>query len=259
MCWNSETSLAFTGLGVAAAGCVYYTTRNGKMSAAILFFCLMELLQSVQYLYIADGPADPKCLVWMNQVLTIAGYVHIQFQPYFTNLYLQAFRPATGKAAPHESVAWKLVQKLCLVQCALGLSRLALSPGLFDDAPLTAAQRAWYGASTDWLEGERLCTYRGALHLAWSLPLAQPTYFVGGMGVHCFMMFAPALCIGGFSELDAVSFLMGTGPILAHYLTPNAHEQASIWCFLSVIQICIGGTPCSQDPSTPFKNMIVCS
>jgi len=243
MCWNSETSLAFTGLGALSAGLVWATTRNGQMTSAILFFCLMELLQSVQYYYIADKLGDPECLVYANQVLTILGYVHIQFQPFFTNLYLRAFRPATGKAAEHEDVAWRLVSKLCLFQCALGLARLGLSPNLWG-APegLSDGQRAWYSQSKDWLEGEQLCTYRGALHLAWSLPLSQPTYFVGGMGVHCFMMFAPALCIGGLGELDAVTFLMATGPVLAHYLTPNAHEQASIWCFFSTAQCAVGAT-----------------
>ena len=242
MCWNSETSACFTALGLCASGVVWKTTGNAKMSAAILFFCLMELLQSVQYFFIAEDLLDARCLDVANQVLTVAGYVHIQFQPYFTNLYLQAFRPATGKAGPHEDVAWALVQKLCLAQCALGLSRLWRLPlfGLRGDP--SEGEAAFYANSVDWLEGERLCTYKGAFHLAWSLPLARPTYFVGGMGVHCFMMFAPAICIGGASELDSVAFLMGTGPILACLLTSNAHEQASIWCFFSTMQCAIGAT-----------------
>ena len=60
------------------------------------------------------------------------------------------------------------------------------------------------------------------------------------MGLHAFMMFAPALCIGGLSELDAVAFLVASGPALAMALTANAHEQASIWCFFSTMQCAIG-------------------
>ena len=229
----------FTVLGLVAAYVVWSLTRNGKMTSAILFFCLMELLQFVQYFFIADDLYDVKCLARINQILTVLGYVHIQFQPYFTNLYLQAFRPATGKAAPHEEIAWALVLKLCLAQSALGLLRLPLTPGL-NAFELSEAQRAWYGGSRDWLEGPQLCTYRGSLHLAWSIPLAQPTYFLGGMGLHCFMMFVPMLCIGGLSELDAVSFLFLSGPVLATYLTSNTHEAASIWCFFSTMQCAIG-------------------
>ena len=33
---------------------------------------------------------------------------------------------------------------------------------------------------------------------------------------------------------------MGTGPVLSMYLTRNAHEQASIWCFFSTMQCAIG-------------------
>ena len=242
MCWNSETSGAFTALGVASAGAVWRLTGNRDMTKAILFFCLMELLQSVQYFFIAEDLLDAKCADAANQVLTVLGYVHIQFQPYFTNLYLRAFRPSTGKAAPGEAKLWDLVSRLCLAQCALGLARLALSPSLLDRAALTATEEAFYGASRDWLEGPRLCTYKGSFHLAWALPLAQPTYFLGGMGLHAFMMFAPALCIGGLSELDAVAFLVASGPALAMALTANAHEQASIWCFFSTTQCAVGAT-----------------
>ena len=240
MCWNQQTSAAFTALGLAAAWAVHKTTSNKKMTAAILFFCLMELLQSVQYFFIADRLGDPACFRKVNQILTLVGYLHIQLQPYFTNLYLQAFRPSTGKAKKNENVAWALVQKLCLVQCALGLMRVLLSPALWDRGQLSAREEAYYEATRDWLEGPQLCTYRGAVHLAWSIPLQQPSYFVPGMGLHAFLMFVPVLCIGGLAELDSVAFLMGTGPVLSMYLTRNAHEQASIWCFFSTMQCAIG-------------------
>jgi hypothetical protein len=240
MCWNQQASAAFTALGLFAAGVVWKKTANWKMTAAILFFCVMELLQSVQYFFIADKLGDPECRQRINQVLTLVGYLHIQLQPYFTNLYMQAFRPSTGKASKHEHIAWALVQKLCLLQCVLGLSRLVLSPSLWDRSLLSQNDEAFYAASRDWLEGPELCTYRGAVHLAWSIPLARPAYFIAGMGLHSFMMFAPVLCICGFSELDSVSFLMGTGPVLSMYLTRNHHEQASIWCFFSTMQCAIG-------------------
>ncbi len=36
-----------------------------------------------------------------------------------------------------------------------------------------------------------LCTYLGNYHLAWSVPLMDPTYFSPSVFIHCFMMFAP--------------------------------------------------------------------
>ena len=49
MCWNAWVSTLFTAVGLAAASAVWRVTRNVDMTKAILFFCLMELLQSVQY------------------------------------------------------------------------------------------------------------------------------------------------------------------------------------------------------------------
>ncbi len=45
-------------------------------------------------------------------------------------------------------------------------------------------------ASTEWLRGEKLCTWKGNYHLAWSVPMADPTYNVMGAGIHSFLMFA---------------------------------------------------------------------
>ena len=230
MCFSGTMSGMFAGLGVLAAGTVYGTTGNKMMTVSILFFCLMEALQWIQYFYIADDLKDTQCGNRINQFLTILGYVHIHFQPYFTNLYYQSFRPWNGKAKPGEEKQWQLVGRLCLVSCFLGLLRLVP----------TTPDPLYYETTKDWLEGPSLCTYRGSYHLAWSLPLAQSSYFIPNMGLHCFLMFVPVLCIGDIWEIDAVAFLFGSGPLLASFVSQNPHESASIWCFFSTIQCAIG-------------------
>ena len=47
------------------------------------------------------------------------------------------------------------------------------------------------GKSTEWLRGERLCTFNGKHHLAWSIPMADPSYFVPSAAIHSFCMYAP--------------------------------------------------------------------
>ncbi|KAJ1456703.1 hypothetical protein M885DRAFT_587070 [Pelagophyceae sp. CCMP2097] len=241
MCFTQSMSAAFALLGYLSAFICWKASRNAECTKAIAFFSLMETLQAVQYSFIADDLEDARCLTFANQLLTFLGYLHIQFQPYFTNMFFKSFRPALGKSKPGEEFAWAVVMKLCLVQCGLGLLRLALGPGL-DGSRLTADERDHYRVSKDWLDGPKLCTYHGAFHLAWSMPLAQPTYFLGGLGVHCFMMFAPALCIGGWGEVDAVAFLVLTGPVMASFVSSNLQEQASIWCFFSMLQCAIGAS-----------------
>jgi hypothetical protein len=91
----------------------------------------------------------------------------------------------------------------------------------------------------EWVRGrhsEDLCTYKGNYHLAWKLPLAEPTYYLPSNFIHFFMMHAP------FFAMELPNWIPGivlytTGPLLASYITSNLHEQASIWCFFSIIQV----------------------
>jgi hypothetical protein len=109
--------------------------------------------------------------------------------------------------------------------------------------------------STEWLRGEKLCTFRGNdrslisfsnylflgnYHLAWSVPMADPTYVIPGAAIHSFMMFAPFFAL--YEKKGMVIqgvFLFVFGPYIAGVITPNLMEQASIWCFFSIAQISI--------------------
>ena len=133
--------------------------------------------------------------------------------------------------------------------------------------------------STEWLRGDRLCTWKGATPPAlpplacrrrrqatitsrgpcpcqilpttsWALaytgafespscfcfqrPLTSPASFV---------MFAPFLAfIDKFNRGAALmvlqaTFLYALGPGMAAFITPNLHEQASIWCLFSMAQV----------------------
>lgn len=95
-------------------------------------------------------------------------------------------------------------------------------------------------ASTEWLRGEKLCTFRGNYHLAWSVPMADPTYVIPGAAIHSFCMFAPFFAL--YEKKGMVvqgCFLFLFGPYLAGLITPNLMEQASVWCFFSIAQIAI--------------------
>lgn len=92
--------------------------------------------------------------------------------------------------------------------------------------------------STEWLRGEKICTFKGRYHLAWSIPMTDPSYYVPSAAIHSFLMFAPFLAL--YEKKGMVIqgvFLFATGPGLASFTTPNLMEQASIWCFFSIAQI----------------------
>ena len=80
----------------------------------------------------------------------------------------------------------------------------------------------------------------GNYHLAWSIPMADPTYVIPGAAIHSFLMFAPFFAL--YEKKGMVIqgiFLFAFGPYLAGLITPNLMEQASIWCFFSIAQIAI--------------------
>jgi hypothetical protein len=97
-------------------------------------------------------------------------------------------------------------------------------------------------SSTEWLRGNNLCTFKtkAMWHLGWSVPMADPSYYVMGASIHSFLMFAPffALWEKKGMILQGV-FLFLFGPVLASLLSDNLMEQASIWCFFSIAQISI--------------------
>merc|ERR1711935_231653 len=69
---------------------------------------------------------------------------------------------------------------------------------------------------------------------------ADPSYFMPSAQIHAFMMFAPFLAMWEKrGMLIQGTFLLLTGPVMAAAITPNLMEQASIWCFFSIMQVCV--------------------
>ena len=80
MCFNKELSLAFSVIGTVVASWLYYQFKNFSAFIGVMYFVLMEFLQFVQYLYI------DQCENEWNQFLTVLGFLHICYQPFFTHL-----------------------------------------------------------------------------------------------------------------------------------------------------------------------------
>eukprot|EP00049_Salpingoeca_infusionum_P006935 m.113006 g.113006 ORF g.113006 m.113006 type:complete len:323 (-) comp13498_c0_seq1:502-1470(-) len=218
MCFSKEMSGTFALIGLFISGWVKYKTSNTQLAMGVFYFFLMEFLQFFQYLVIDD------CDNWWNQFLTVLGFLHICFQPYFTHIINSALTKSPTNL-------WQYVPILRL--CLVGGTMLFLRWVFADYAQMTINDA---NPSTEWLRGEKLCTFSGKYHLAWSVPMYDPTYWSPGAAIHSFMMFAPFFVLKKDMVIQGV-FLWLTGPLLAAYITPNLMEQASIWCFFSISQI----------------------
>jgi len=226
MCFSMEMSAAFAALGLFSSYWIYSRTSNTALASGVFFFFTMELLQSIQYFFIAPNLDSPICDTIINQVLTVLGYLHICLQPYFCHV-INASLTKNEKYIDR----YMIIKRLCLIGGGMLFTRFLLA-NVWDQTLV--------GPSTEWLRGEKLCTFRGNYHLAWSIPMADPTYVIPGAAIHSFLMFAPFFAL--YEKKGMVIqgiFLFAFGPYLAGLISPNLMEQASIWCFFSIAQISI--------------------
>jgi len=245
MCFSQAGSFSWSAVGLFAAWWVYSKTDNFELASGVFFFFLMEFLQGVQYFFMSDkkdnqdslsDPNDVWCNDKINQFLTMLGFLHICLQPYFCHVI-----NASLTRSPSYLQQYKVVKRLCLLGGGLLFCRFLL--GYFNE---DLGYGKWdtmnfqgdHFKSTEWLRGEKLCTYRGKYHLAWSIPMADPSYYVPGAALHCFLMYAPFFALWEKRGMIVQGiFLFATGPMFAAYWTDNRQEQASIWCWASIFQI----------------------
>jgi hypothetical protein len=220
-----EMSGAFSAIGLFATWWIYSKTNNTALAVGVFYYFLMEFLQVIQYMFIAPSLDSPICETTVNKALTIAGFLHICFQPYFCHV----INCALTKNEKYRD-RYMVIKRLCILGGSMLFARFLLSyvwPTTLGDA-----------TSTEWLRGQKLCTFRGNYHLAWSVPMADPTYVIPGAAIHSFLMFAPFFALYEKKGMIIQGvFLFVTGPYIAGWITPNLMEQASIWCFFSIAQI----------------------
>jgi hypothetical protein len=221
MCFTYEISVCLSLYGCAISYYLYF--HNSMLFYSIGYFTLMEILQTAQYWVVADDINSPQCNYFWNKLLTTIGFVHICYQPYFINL-LYEIKYGNSITIPY----YTIVKRLCLVGGTMLLSR-HFNRLAFDESYSNYLD-------TEWLNGDKLCTYKSQVHFAWSIPLADVSYYVPSINMHFFLFFIPLTVMyenKRWAYTSAIVFI--TGPVFASYMTSNLQEQASIWCLVSII------------------------
>jgi hypothetical protein len=232
LCFSMEMSALFASIGLFASWWIWSKTNNGQLASGVFFFFTMELLQVIQYMFIAPNLDSPLCESIINKTLTLLGFLHICAQPYFCHV-INCSLTKNEKYIDR----YVVIKRLCIIGGGFLFARhlLAYVPGY---ATMDFSSNDY--ASTEWLRGDKLCTFRGKWHLAWSVPMADPTYVIPGAAIHSFCMFAPFFALYEKKGMVVQGlFLFAFGPYLAGLISPNLMEQASIWCFFSIAQIAI--------------------
>jgi hypothetical protein len=175
----------------------------------------MEALQAVSYSVI--GQCDSP----LNQMMTLFGYLHITFQPFFINAVALYFMPkdAAARLAP-------IVYSLCFVGAIAMLVQLY---------PFHWAGQCQPGRP---LCGEILCTVRGEWHLAWLVPtngignsMADNAWLGRGYLSYPLLAFLLPALIGSW-RFTLFSYI--AGPFTAALTTSNINEWPAVWCLFSI-------------------------
>lgn len=219
MCWSGEASGALAAVGLGTA---YYVARKGEpkeLWIPLVYFSLMELLQAVTYVYInlCDKPE--------NQILTLFGYLHIAFQPFFANMVAMYFIPERVK---------ERISTAVYGICALGALIILVKMYPFD----------WAGQckiGTEGFCGPRTCSVSGVWHIAWQMPLnglmSEPVDWLFGFkwGLHSLAYILVAFYMPViYGSWRFVAFHYLVGPYISDVLTDNPNEYAAVWCLFSI-------------------------
>ena len=223
MCWSGEASAVLAVGGLATAAYIANKGESKELWIPLTYFALMELLQAFTYVWIdlCDNPT--------NQVLTLFGYIHVAFQPFFVNMVAMYFIP--------ESVKNKIstaVYTLC------GISTVAMLVKLY---PMD-----WAGACVVGIEGfcgTQACSVSGDWHIAWQLPLnglmSEPIDWLFGYewGLHVFAYALAAFYLPlMYGSWRFVGFHYLIGPFISDVTTDDPNEYAAVWCLFS-IALCV--------------------
>lgn len=215
MCWSGEASTVLAAVGVAGAGYSAFKREPLALWGCLLYFSSMEALQAVSYAVI------DQCDTPLNQIMTLFGYLHITFQPFFINAVALYFLPkdVASRAAP-----W--VYAACFVGAISMLLQLY---------PFSWAGHCQTGRP---LCGELLCTVRGEWHLAWLVPtngignsLTDNPYLGRGFVAYPLLAFLLPALLGSW-RFTTFSYL--AGPFAAGLTTSNINEWPAVWCLFSI-------------------------
>jgi hypothetical protein len=205
MCWSFGASAMFAIIGLAVSLYLAFKKRSSLLWIPIGYFALMEAIQAATYLFLND------CSSPANQLLTLIGYIHIMFQPFFINMFTMYFIP--------KKVRDKIsgyVYAVCFVCTVLMLIRLYP----FD----------WAGTCTSGVAvmcGTPICALAGNWHLAWNIPFNGLSFG----SPYIFAMFITPLIYGAW-RVALYGAVFGLMPV--YFLTSNINERPAVWCLLSI-------------------------
>lgn len=223
MCWSGEASTVLAAVGLSTATYVAHKGESKELWIPLTYFALMELLQAATYVYI------DLCGLPQNQILTLLGYVHIAFQPFFVNMIGLYFIPAPVKE--------RISTRVYAVCAAAALGMLIKMYPFEWTGPCRFGEEVFCGPLT--------CSVSGDWHIAWMMPLNDLSFdWLNNLlgvyyGLHGWAYIGAGFLLPLFyGSWRFLGFHLIAGPMLSNMLTTDPNEYAAVWCLFS-IALCV--------------------
>jgi hypothetical protein len=210
MCYTPEMSFSFALLGIIALLYINHT-KHKFIAFIILFYVLMELLQTVQA-YLVNDCKNP----W-NIFLTEVAYIFVILQPVIWNIYFYLtstpMEKGLFKAGIGLSIGW-------LVFNVLG----RLMYGRYESQTRTDSLFA----------NDKVCTLKGASHLYWTWTTANLGDLNATFIMHLLIWFIPAL-LSSTHFFTAIILILGAAVSAAITIyMGDIRGVTAAWCYISV-------------------------
>lgn len=242
MCWSGTASAGMASLGFGGALFARWRGEGWMRWVTLMYFSSMELLQAFTYsvigICVITGTPEGK---W-NEILTILSYLHISFQPIFTNFFGLSF---SKKGT--ELKIWLKWTTIAMVLVSLLMVSRMFFHNLFGVCNYVKTP----------LCGLDTCSYKGEWHIAWRLALnGFDEWTIFGHKavwlVYNIPVFILPLFYGGW-RWSLYHFTFGI--FLARQLTGNKDEFSAIWCLSSIAFLMAVHIPVIHRwMETPLKN-----
>jgi hypothetical protein len=221
MCWSGPASAGMASLGFGGALWARWRGESWMRWSTLMYFSSMELLQAFTYTVIGVCALTNTPEGKWNETLTILSYLHICFQPIFTNIFGLSF----SKSGDELRKWFKWTTIAILPICFVMVSRMFFH-NLFGVCDYIKTP----------LCGLDTCSYHGEWHIAWRLTLnGFDEFTLFGIRfswlVYNLPVFILPLFYGGW-RWSLYHFFFGI--FTARMLTSNKDEFSAIWCLTSI-------------------------
>jgi Family of unknown function (DUF5765) len=208
MCWSGEASAVLATVGLASTTYIALKGEDKRLWLPLGYFSLMEALQAVAYTVIG------QCDAPLNQIVTLLGYFHIVFQPFFINMISLYFIPPEIR---------RKIEPWVVFFTSVGVLTMLVSTYPFEWAPVCQQGVAPFCSP-------KICSMHGSWHISWGMPRSVFGY-VFGVRAYTVIAFVLPLLYGSWRF---TMYHILTGPFMAAITSGDLNEWAAVWCLFSI-------------------------